>query len=73
LALLLFTLDAALYSLCSVDVSLKLPFSILLGVLINRLFIVGHDAAHGSLTNSAFLNATLARLAFLRSLHPCSL
>jgi omega-6 fatty acid desaturase (delta-12 desaturase) len=80
LAVLLFTVDAALYSACFLLIAfapwtwaLKLPLSILLGVLINRLFIVGHDAAHGSLTNSALLNATLARLAFLPSLHPCSL
>ena len=52
---------------------LKLPFSILLGVLITRLFIIGHDAAHGSLTGSQLLNAVVARLAFLPSLHPCSL
>jgi omega-6 fatty acid desaturase (delta-12 desaturase) len=80
LALLLFTADAVLYSACFLllasapwTLALKLPFSILLGLLINRLFIVGHDAAHGSLTNSALLNAILARLAFLPSLHPCSL
>ena len=34
------------------------------------LFIVGHDACHGSLTPHRWLNAFLGRLALLPSLHP---
>ena len=34
------------------------------------LFIVGHDACHGSLTPNSRLNAILGRIAFLPSLHP---
>ena len=38
-----------------------------------RLFIIGHDACHGSLTDHAALNKWLGRLAFLPSLTPFSL
>jgi omega-6 fatty acid desaturase (delta-12 desaturase) len=37
---------------------------------LGALFLVGHDAAHGSLTPCPWLNALLGRLAFLPSLHP---
>src|SRR5579885_36390 len=40
------------------------------GLAIGMLFIVGHDACHGSLTPSTKLNAWLGRVAFLPSLHP---
>lgn len=43
--------------------------AILNGVAIGMLFIVGHDACHGSLTPSRKLNRVLGRLAFLPSLH----
>lgn len=43
------------------------------GFLIGRLFIVGHDAAHHSLTPHRRLNAILGRLAFLPSITPYSL
>jgi len=76
----LFILDAAAYGACFVALvflpwpwALKIPFSLALGVIITRLFIVGHDAAHGSLTGSKAADGILARLAFLPSLHPCSL
>ncbi|QDU31671.1 Delta(12)-fatty-acid desaturase [Anatilimnocola aggregata] len=39
-------------------------------VCISVLFIIGHDACHGSLTPSNFLNQVLGRLAFLPSWHP---
>jgi len=42
------------------------------GVFIATLFILGHDACHGSLTSSKRLNNLLGRLAFLPSLHPFS-
>jgi omega-6 fatty acid desaturase (delta-12 desaturase) len=80
LALALFVLDAAAYAGCFTALvmlhwrwAFKIPLSFLLGFLITRLFIVGHDAAHGSLTGYRLLDAIVARVAFLPSLHPCSL
>ncbi|MES2190052.1 MAG: fatty acid desaturase [Pseudomonadota bacterium] len=43
------------------------------GVVIGRLFIVGHDACHQSLTRHRRLNRWLGRIAFLPSLTPYSL
>jgi omega-6 fatty acid desaturase (delta-12 desaturase) len=40
------------------------------GLAAGMLFIVGHDACHGSLTPRPALNAWLGRAAFLPSLHP---
>lgn len=40
------------------------------GLSVGILFIVGHDACHGSLTPSSRLNGILGRIAFLPSLHP---
>src|SRR5258708_6368303 len=80
LALLLFALDAIAYTTCFLSLVLlpwswilKLPLSVLLGVSITRLAIIGHDAAHGSLAASRFTNALIGRLAFLPALHPYSL
>jgi omega-6 fatty acid desaturase (delta-12 desaturase) len=42
------------------------------GLAIAMLFILGHDACHGSLTASSTLNAALGRLCFLASLFPLS-
>jgi omega-6 fatty acid desaturase (delta-12 desaturase) len=42
------------------------------GLAIAMLFILGHDACHGSLTASSTLNAALGRLCFLASLFPFS-
>lgn len=43
------------------------------GFVIGRLFILGHDACHHSLTSNRALNRWLGRLAFLPSLTPYSL
>ncbi len=43
----------------------KLLASIGLGIAISRLFVLGHDAAHHSLTPSKRLNTLIARLVFL--------
>jgi omega-6 fatty acid desaturase (delta-12 desaturase) len=40
------------------------------GLVVGLLFIIGHDACHGSFTPSAWLNRLLARLAFFTSLQP---
>jgi omega-6 fatty acid desaturase (delta-12 desaturase) len=78
--LTLFALDATAYTaLFLALVLLRLPWmvevglSIFLGLVVTRLFIVGHDAAHGSLTGRPILDGLIARLAFLPALHPCSL
>lgn len=40
------------------------------GMFIGIVFVVGHDAAHGSLTPSRWLNRLIGRLALFPSLHP---
>ena len=47
--------------------------SALATLAIVRLFIIGHDACHGSLTDHTGLNKVLGRIAFLPSLTPFSL
>jgi omega-6 fatty acid desaturase (delta-12 desaturase) len=51
---------------------LRLLFACLNGFAIAGLFVVGHDACHGSLTPSQGMNRWLGRLALLPSLHPAS-
>jgi omega-6 fatty acid desaturase (delta-12 desaturase) len=46
---------------------------IIAGLIIGRLFILGHDACHQSFTPSRRLNKLLGRIAFLPSLTPYSL
>ena len=46
---------------------------VLTTLAIVRLFIIGHDACHSSLTDHAALNKLLGRIAFLPSLTPFSL
>jgi len=52
---------------------LKLALGALTGIVIGRLFILGHDACHQSLTRHRGLNRWLGRLVFLPSLTPYSL
>ena len=47
--------------------------SVLATLAIVRLFIIGHDACHGSLTDHDGLNKVLGRIAFLPSMTPYSL
>ena len=42
------------------------------GIFVSLLFIVAHDACHGSLTPNRRLNALLGRVCFLPSLYPYS-
>ena len=49
---------------------LNIVTAVLNGMVIGLLFIVGHDACHGSFTPSARINQILARVAFLPSLQP---
>lgn len=52
---------------------LKLLFGALAGIVIGRLFIIGHDACHQALTDSKALNNWIGRIAFLPSMTPYSL
>jgi omega-6 fatty acid desaturase (delta-12 desaturase) len=73
------TLDAALYcSLVAVTFSTSSPALALLlspvtGIVIARLFILGHDACHGSLFAGRRANRVVGQLLFLPSLTPYSL
>ena len=50
--------------------SARVGWSLVNGLTVGILFIVGHDACHGSLTPDGALNKWLGRIAFLPSLHP---
>ncbi len=52
---------------------LKLLAGVAAGFIIGRLFIIGHDACHQSLTDSRRLNRIIGRIVFLPSLTPYSL
>lgn len=52
---------------------IKLPLAVLTGVAIARLFLIGHDACHGSyFPGPRWANAWAGRLVFLPSLTPYS-
>jgi len=55
------------------SVWLKVILSLLAGLWIARLFVIGHDACHGAYTPRRKLNAWIGRIAFLPSLTPYSL
>ena len=75
-ALAIFLADAALYLACtwgalsSVNAVAAGACGTLAGIAIAMLFVVGHDACHGSFTASRALNGVIGRLAFLPSLTP---
>ena len=52
---------------------LKVVCALAAGFVIGRLFVIGHDGCHHSLTPHRRLNKWLARIAFLPSLTPYSL
>ncbi|MEP7101004.1 MAG: fatty acid desaturase [Burkholderiales bacterium] len=78
-ALTLVAVDLALLGLVTAATilaaspALKLLAACAMGLLISRLFILGHDACHQSLTRHRTLNRWLGRLVFLPSLTPYSL
>ncbi len=78
-AVLLLAFDGALFiALIAGTVLLgpvwaKLLCGLLAGFVTGRLFIIGHDACHQSLTEHRGLNKVLGRIAFLPSLTPYSL
>lgn len=78
-ALALVVSDLLLYAAC-LAAALLAPHPVLqalaglaTGLVISRLFILGHDACHQSLTRHRTLNRWLGRLIFLPSLTPYSL
>jgi omega-6 fatty acid desaturase (delta-12 desaturase) len=68
----LFAAGTALVLLAS-GLLLKLLGTVIVTAAIVRLFLIGHDACHGSFFNDARLNAIFGRLAFLPSLTAYSL
>ncbi len=52
---------------------LLVPLWALSGILVASLFVIGHDAAHKALFDSKRLNAVVARVAMLPSLHATEL
>ncbi len=48
----------------------KIPLALLNGGIISTLFLVGHDAGHGSLFPRRWMNRLSGRISFLPSLHP---
>jgi omega-6 fatty acid desaturase (delta-12 desaturase) len=77
--LLLFAVDAALFvagsaiALYAGSVWLKLLGSLVITGAIVRLFLIGHDACHGSFFASSTLNNVIGRAAFLPSMTAFSL
>lgn len=78
LAILLFASDCAMYFVCAIAAAAHLPLLVrfmagtLSGVLIARLFVIGHDACHGSYLSRTWLNKLVGRIAFLPTLTPFS-
>ncbi len=78
-AIALLLLDAALLAAALAGVVgfasawVKLACGLAAGFITGRLFIIGHDACHQSLTPHRRLNKWLGRIAFLPSLTPYSL
>ena len=67
-------LGAAIASLLVVEAWWVKVFASLVAALwIARLFVIGHDACHGSYTPNKILNKWIGRIAFLPSLTPYSL
>lgn len=70
LALFVATLAATVFA---PNAWLQVLAAVATGLVIGRLFILGHDACHQSLTDHRRLNRWLGRLVFLPSLTPYSL
>jgi acyl-lipid omega-6 desaturase (Delta-12 desaturase) len=51
----------------------RLISSVAIGLITGIVFIIGHDACHGSFTRIRWLNEIIGRIAFLPSLHAYSL
>jgi omega-6 fatty acid desaturase (delta-12 desaturase) len=77
-AVALFLADCAMYAVATAFAAGHFPLGIRLlsgaaaGVLLAVLFVVGHDACHGSYTSRRWLNLSIGRIAFLPTLTPYS-
>src|SRR5216683_2733101 len=77
-AALLLVFDIALYAVLWTALLLapawwmKLPLAAAAAVSIARLFLIGHDACHGSYFAARWANAAAGRLVFLASYTPFS-
>jgi len=76
LALLIYSFDLGLYGLAtyqavtSRDFRVAILWGTVAGIGTAMLFVVGHDACHGSFTRCGLLNGWIGRVAFLPSLTP---
>ena len=76
LPLLIFAVSFSVYAACilgallATSLSAKIGLSVLGGVFIANLAIIGHDAVHKSFTRLRWLNRVIGTLAFLPALHP---
>ncbi|MDQ6941193.1 MAG: fatty acid desaturase [Candidatus Eremiobacteraeota bacterium] len=76
LAVALVAVDTVAYAGCFwallivPSVVAKFALGVLLAAITGRLFVLGHDACHGSFTPSRRLNDAIARFTFLPSLTP---
>jgi len=79
LALAIFGVDVLVYAAAVVgavileNTVLKLACVLVAGAAISALFVIGHDAAHGSYTPSKRLNRVIGHIAFMPALHNFSL
>ena len=60
----------ALGAVLATDFAVKITLSVLAGVFIANLAIIGHDAVHRSFTRMRWLNRVIGTVAFLPALHP---
>lgn len=60
-------------TLAASSLAARLALGVAAGVLSGSLFMIGHDACHGSYTSRRLLNQVLGRIAFLPSYHTYSL
>ncbi len=73
LALSLSVYAAAFYgAVAAPSIAARFAFALVAGLFSGNLFMIGHDACHGSYTPSHAWNQVLGRVAFLPSYHPYS-
>jgi omega-6 fatty acid desaturase (delta-12 desaturase) len=77
-AVSLFIADCVMYAVCTAAAAahpwllVRIVAGTCSGVLLAVLFVLGHDACHGSFTSQRRLNAIIGRIAFLPTLTPFS-
>ena len=75
LAVVIFMIDIFIYlsAISGVifleNIYMQIACSIIAGIMISSIFVIGHDAAHNAYTGYSLLNRIIARVAFLPSLH----